>query len=135
MQGSFDMLAIHEFFMRPKRCSEISENRFRIQRSRGEFEYKRLFQVNGVEGLRVADASNFPLVPTGHTMAPAYLVGARCGDFIVEDNKQERLPGIRPQPTPSGQQDILQQITSIVNMQQLFNRPKNVTRRVGLHDA
>ncbi|UKZ48406.1 hypothetical protein TrVGV298_002629 [Trichoderma virens] len=33
------------------------------------------FRVHGLEGLRVADASVFPILPSGHTQAPAYLVG------------------------------------------------------------
>lgn len=42
-------------------------------------------RVRGVAGLRVADCSVFPAVPSGNTHAPAVLVGERVADFILED--------------------------------------------------
>ncbi|CAK7231558.1 hypothetical protein SBRCBS47491_007972 [Sporothrix bragantina] len=42
-------------------------------------------RVHGVKNLRVADASVFPKIPSGHTMAPTLMVGERCADFIRED--------------------------------------------------
>ncbi|MEO1491688.1 MAG: GMC family oxidoreductase N-terminal domain-containing protein [Pseudomonadota bacterium] len=42
-------------------------------------------RVRGVEGLRVADASIFPSIPTGNTNAPAIMVGERAADLIRED--------------------------------------------------
>ena len=43
-------------------------------------------RVRGVAGLRVADCSVFPSVPSGNTHAPAVLVGERVADFILEDD-------------------------------------------------
>lgn len=42
-------------------------------------------RVHGVEGLRVADASIFPGIPSGNTNAPAIMVGERASDLIRED--------------------------------------------------
>jgi len=43
-------------------------------------------KVHGVQGLRVADASVFPTIPTGNTNAPSIMVGERASDFILQDN-------------------------------------------------
>jgi len=43
-------------------------------------------RVHGVKGLRVADASIFPTIPTGNTNAPSIMVGERASDFILQDN-------------------------------------------------
>lgn len=45
--------------------------------------------VHGIEGLRVADCSIFPFVPSGNTHGPAVLVGERVADFILEDSRLE----------------------------------------------
>lgn len=42
-------------------------------------------KVHGIDGLRVADASVFPTIPTGNTNAPAVMVGERASDLIRED--------------------------------------------------
>ncbi|KAK7868166.1 hypothetical protein R5R35_003039 [Gryllus longicercus] len=42
-------------------------------------------RVRGVHGLRVADASVMPVVPTGNTNAPAIMVGEKAADLIKED--------------------------------------------------
>lgn len=42
-------------------------------------------RVHGVAGLRVADASIFPIIPTGNTNAPAIMVGEKASDMILED--------------------------------------------------
>jgi choline dehydrogenase len=42
-------------------------------------------RVQGVEGLRVADASIFPTIPSGNTNAPAIMVGEKASDIIRED--------------------------------------------------
>ncbi len=42
-------------------------------------------RVHGVSGLRVADASIFPDIPTGNTNAPSIMVGEKAGDMILED--------------------------------------------------
>lgn len=41
-------------------------------------------RVFGVKGLRIADASVFPKIPSAHTMAPTMMVAERCADFIKE---------------------------------------------------
>ncbi len=43
-------------------------------------------KVHGVAGLRIADASIFPSIPTGNTNAPAIMVGEKASDMILEDN-------------------------------------------------
>lgn len=42
-------------------------------------------RVHGIAGLRVADASVFPTVPSGNTNAPAIMLGERASDLIRED--------------------------------------------------
>ena len=39
-------------------------------------------QVHGIDGLRVADASIFPTMPSGNTNAPSILVGEKAADLI-----------------------------------------------------
>ncbi|NVK47338.1 MAG: GMC family oxidoreductase N-terminal domain-containing protein [Rhodobacteraceae bacterium] len=39
-------------------------------------------RVYGVKGLRVADASIMPAVPSGNTNAPAIMIGEKCADLI-----------------------------------------------------
>jgi len=39
-------------------------------------------RVHGIEGLRVADASVFPTMPSGNTNAPAIMVGEKAADLI-----------------------------------------------------
>ena len=45
-------------------------------------------RVHGIDGLRVADASVFPTIPTGNTNAPAIMVGERASDLILEDARR-----------------------------------------------
>ena len=40
-------------------------------------------EVHGVGGLRVADASIFPTIPSGNTNAPAIMVGEKASDLIL----------------------------------------------------
>ncbi|MGE8943125.1 GMC family oxidoreductase [Leptospira interrogans] len=40
-------------------------------------------EVHGISGLRVADASIFPLIPSGNTNAPAIMVGEKASDLIL----------------------------------------------------
>jgi len=42
-------------------------------------------RVHGVPGLRVADASIFPSIPSGNTNAPSIMVGERAADMLLED--------------------------------------------------
>lgn len=41
-------------------------------------------RVHGIKGLRIADASIFPTIPTGNTNAPAVMVGERAFDLITQ---------------------------------------------------
>jgi len=41
--------------------------------------------VHGIQGLRVADASIFPTIPTGNTNAPSILVGEKASEILLED--------------------------------------------------
>ena len=40
-------------------------------------------KVKGVTGLRVADASIMPTVPSGNTNAPAIMVGEKMADLLL----------------------------------------------------
>ena len=42
-------------------------------------------RVHGIGGLRVADASIFPTIPSGNTNAPAMRVGERAADLMLAD--------------------------------------------------
>ncbi|KAK9507423.1 hypothetical protein O3M35_007278 [Rhynocoris fuscipes] len=42
-------------------------------------------RVHGINGLRVADASIFPDITGGHTLAPSYVVGAKAADLIKQE--------------------------------------------------
>ena len=49
-------------------------------------------RVYGVTGLRVADASIFPTIPSGNTNAPAIMVGEKASDIIRQDAQAKGLP-------------------------------------------
>ena len=43
-------------------------------------------QVRGMDGLRIADASVMPFVPTGNLNGPAMMIGQRASEIILEDS-------------------------------------------------
>jgi choline dehydrogenase-like flavoprotein len=43
------------------------------------------FRVLGIEHLRVADMSVWPVLPSVHTQAPAYITGATCADILIKE--------------------------------------------------
>jgi choline dehydrogenase len=42
-------------------------------------------RVHGVGGLRVADASIFPTIPSGNLNAPSMMTGEKAAALILED--------------------------------------------------
>src|SRR5262249_18299899 len=42
-------------------------------------------RVHGLSGLRVADASIFPTMPSGNTNAPSIMVGEKASDILREE--------------------------------------------------
>lgn len=45
-------------------------------------------RVRGVRGLRVADASVMPFVPSSNTNGPSIMIGERAADLVIEDAKR-----------------------------------------------
>lgn len=45
-----------------------------------------LLQVNGVTGLRIADASIMPNIPSGNTHAPVTMIAEKASDMILRDS-------------------------------------------------
>jgi choline dehydrogenase-like flavoprotein len=44
--------------------------------------------VRGIEGLRIADASVIPIIPSCNTHAPVTVIGERAADFILNSDKR-----------------------------------------------
>jgi choline dehydrogenase len=44
--------------------------------------------VRGIRGLRVADASVMPFVPSSNTNGPSIMIGERAADFVIEDERR-----------------------------------------------
>jgi choline dehydrogenase len=42
-------------------------------------------RVYGVQGLRIVDASIFPVIPDAHTVAPTYMVAEMAATIIKEE--------------------------------------------------
>ena len=42
-------------------------------------------RVHGVTGLRIADASVMPRLPSGNTNAPSIMIGEKCAAMVLED--------------------------------------------------
>ena len=60
-------------------------------------------RVHGIDGLRVADASVIPTVPTGNTNAPSIMIGERVADSVqASDHGRARRPRVGwREPCPS----------------------------------
>ena len=56
-------------------------------------------RVRGVQGLRVADASVFPSIPSTNTAAPAIMVGEKAGDLIRNESPAGESAGPRADQT------------------------------------
>ncbi len=52
-----------------------------------------LLRVRGVEGLRIADASVIPIIPSCNTNAPVVMIGERAADFILGVEQPVRARG------------------------------------------
>jgi choline dehydrogenase len=46
------------------------------------------FRVQGVEGLRVVDASVFPRTPGAWPTVPTYMMGLKLADILARENEQ-----------------------------------------------
>lgn len=46
-------------------------------------------RLKGAKGIRVVDASVFPLVPSAHTMTPVYIIAEKAAALIMKDWDRE----------------------------------------------
>lgn len=49
-------------------------------------------QVHGIKGLRVADASIMPMIPSANVNAGSLMIGERAADFIIDDATLQSSP-------------------------------------------
>jgi choline dehydrogenase len=47
--------------------------------------------VHGIDGLRIADASVIPIIPSCNTHAPVTMIGERAADFILNSARNLRV--------------------------------------------
>ncbi|SEG66594.1 GMC family oxidoreductase [Marinobacterium lutimaris] len=50
--------------------------------------------VNGVSGVRIADASIMPTLVSGNTNAPVVMIAERCAEFVLEEAKAKTNSGV-----------------------------------------
>jgi choline dehydrogenase len=56
-------------------------------------------RVRGIDGLRIADASVIPTIPSGNTNAPVVMIAERAADFILGVEQAGRAPEERATST------------------------------------
>jgi choline dehydrogenase len=49
-------------------------------------------RVRGVRALRVADASIMPTMVSSNTNAPSFMIGERCAEFVIRDQRRNAEP-------------------------------------------
>jgi choline dehydrogenase len=50
-------------------------------------------RVHGVPGLRIADASVMPTIPSGNTNSPTIMIAEKASEMIIEDRQRRRADG------------------------------------------